>query len=335
MTLPRPLAILKEACAQSGVAFEVMDDFTGFVARISKDGRSHLVGAAGVGVFPLNRAAPYAIARDKSYTHDVLTKSGFRVPAGAHFFLKPREGFDRPPGRERSDAIRFAEKFSDAWQRPLVIKPNAGKGAKLVSFVLSRESLVAALAAIEPVDYIALVQEFIDEPEFRLFLVDGRIAFAYEKARPSVEGDGVHTIAMLLQEAARTSDPSAVQSDYLMAELRARRLTSDSVLAKGERLTIDFIANISAGGRFNGFVHATPALERWAARLARTVSLRVTGLDVFSRSRLANPEDFIVTDVNGSPNLGTLYDLGHRELVLDVWREILAKTFDPTWPEGF
>jgi hypothetical protein len=76
-------------------------------------------------------------------------------------------------------------------------------------------------------------------------------------------------------------------------------------------------------------------LRDWARKLAGTVSLRVTGLDLFSRSELADVNDIFVTDVNGSPNLGTLYDLGHRELVLEVWRSILDKTFDNSWPEGF
>ena len=61
----------------------------------------------------------------------------------------------------------------------------------------------------------------------------------------------------------------------------------------------------------------------------------MTGIDVFSRSELTDPSDFIVTDVNGAPNLGTLYDLGYRDLVMGVWRDILRKTFDEPWPEEF
>jgi len=124
-------------------------------------------------------------------------------------------------------------------------------------------------------------------------------------------------------------------SEYLRATLALRRLSLESVLAPGETLAIDFISNISANGRFEGFIEAPKALRDWAKRLAQAVSLRVTGLDLFSHSEFADFGDIIVTDVNGSPNLGTLYDLGHRELVLEVWRDILDKSFENSWPEGF
>lgn len=331
MEIPRSLVILREACAENGIAFQIVDEFTGFIARLSKGRESRLVGAAGIGVFPLNRAGPFAIARDKAFTHYVLEQAGFRTPPGGHFFLKAPGLYRLPPGRERADAFAFAQKLSDAFAKPLVAKPNGGKGAKLVTMVRSSAALDAALDSISEVDGIALVQAFIDEPEFRLFLIDGEIAFAYRKSRPAIEGDGKTSIGAL-SEALIQSD---AKCEYLQMQLERSGLSRDSVLEKGRSLQIDFVANIAAGGRFAGFVEANAALRAWAARVARTVGLRVTGLDVFSKSQLEDPTDITVTDVNGSPNLATLYDLGDRALVMGVWRQILEKTFSPTWPEGF
>ncbi len=338
MEVPKSLTILKEACVQNATVFEIIDSFTGFVARISRGSRSYLVGAAGIGVYPINRAAPFAIARDKAFTHDVLEKAGFQVPQGGHFFLSIPDRYSLPPGRSRNDGLRYAEKLSDDFANPLIIKPNSGKGAKLVHYVRSQGSLESAFDRIAEHDNIALVQSFVDMPEFRLFVIDGEIAFAYRKSRPSVEGDGTHTVRALCEAAMRARavpEWSPLQSEYLTATLADRRLSLESVLAPGESLAVDFISNISASGRFAGFIEASPALRDWARRLARTVSLRVTGLDLFSRSELAHVNDIVVTDVNGSPNLGTLFDLGHRELVLGIWRAILDKTFDNSWPEGF
>ena len=338
MELPKSLAILREACARNATDFDVVDAFTGFVARVSRGGRSFLVGAAGIGVYPINRGAPFAIARDKAFTHYVLEKAGFRPPPGSHFFLAVPERYHLPEGRSREDAVRFAERLSDDFREALVVKPNSGKGAKLVHYVPSRCALESALNAISHRDNIALVQSFIDLPEFRLFVVDGEIVFAYRKTRPTIQGDGVSSVRALC-EAARPapSDPdwNPLGSEFLHSILSVRGLTFDSVLARGDTLPTDFICNISANGRFAGFVEPTATLREWTKRLAMTISLRVTGLDVFSASQLAEPADIVVTDVNGSPNLGTVYDLGHRELVLDVWRCILDKTFDKFWPEGF
>ncbi len=95
------------------------------------------------------------------------------------------------------------------------------------------------------------------------------------------------------------------------------------------------MSNISAGGQFTGFIEPSEPLRVWARGIARTIGLRVTGIDAFSHSALRDPADIIVTDVNGSPNLGTLHDMGHTKIVQDVWTHILHKTFDEPWPAGF
>ncbi len=336
MDLPKSLQILSEACAQNGVAFQVVDEFSGFVARLTKGGKSLLSGAAGVGLYPLNRAASFAVARDKAFTHYLLKQNGFAVPEGEHFFLHPPDRYVRPPGRDRADAFAYAQTLSEGYARPLVVKPNAGKGAKLVTFVGSEAELSSALDAIAQEDELALVQRFIDAPEFRLFLVDGEIAFAYRKTRSAIIGDGKRSIRKLCQALAATR-PEAfaglADSSYLRAQLAARRLGWDDVLPAGESLTVDFVSNISAGGQFSGFLAPGEPLRDFGRRIARTVSLRVTGIDIFSYDVPGATDDVVVTDVNGSPNLGTLYDMGHKDLVFDVWRSILRKTFDEPWPQ--
>lgn len=322
---PKSLAILRDACAREGVGFTFVDTFSGWIARIAKGDKGFLAGAAGFGLYPINRAASFAVARDKAFTHFLLRSAGFSVPEGEHFFLKERPLYLRPPGRERTDALAYAAKLSDGYERPLVAKPNAGKGAKLVTFVSGEADLRAALDAIAAEDEIALVQGFVDEPEFRLFLLDGEIVFAYAKARAEIVGDGKTPIAALTD----------ARSAFLARQLASHGLTLESTLGPGRTLAVDFVSNISANGRFAGFIEPSEALRDWATRLAKTVSLRVTGIDVFSRSRLVDPADIIITDVNGSPNLGTLYDLGYQDLVFDVWSTILKKTFDEPWPEGF
>lgn len=334
--IPKSLSILREACAHEGVSFEVVDAFTGFVARLTKDRQHYLVGAAGIGVYAINRAAPFAIARDKAFTHYVLRQAGFLIPEGDYFFLRAPHNFMLPDGRGRADALRYARRLSDEYTTPLIVKPNAGKGARLVSYVSDEKGLNAALDEIAGADDIALIQSFVDAPEYRLFLIDGEIAFAYRKSRPAVQGDGRSTIEDLLGR--RNSDqhaPHILASNYLSRQLEARTLTLKSVLAKEARLEVDFVANLSAGGRFEGFIELSEDVRAWARRLAGAVSLRITGVDVFSQSNLSNVDDIIVTDVNGSPNLGTLFDLGYRDLVFGVWRTILRKTFDEPWPEGF
>src|SRR5438105_188180 len=111
MEIPKSLAILRTACDENNIAFRLEDEFSGFVARLTKNGKNYLAGAAGIGIYPINRSAPFAIARDKGFTHYILAKAGFRIPEGEHFFLNPQGDYVRPPGRERADAIRFAARL--------------------------------------------------------------------------------------------------------------------------------------------------------------------------------------------------------------------------------
>jgi cyanophycin synthetase len=339
--LPKTLAILREACDASGVGFEVVDSYSGFVVRLTKGPHSFPVCASKLSVYPINRATSASIARDKTWAHYVLEAGGFRVPPGDYFFLKaPRAGWERPPGRERADAFTYAARISDNYTKPLIAKPNAGTGAHFVSFIASETDLRHTLDVITGEDEIALVQSFVDQPEFRLFLVDGEIMFIYRKTRASIVGDGLANIrelcAALASGSRKPLDAKVLlASPFLAWRLRARGLTLESILPTGEALQVDAVSNISAGGQFTGFIEPSQPVRDWARGIARTIGLRVTGIDAFSRSELADPSDIIVTDVNGSPNLGTLHDMGHKTIVQDVWKHILHKTFDEPWPSGF
>ncbi len=68
------------------------------------------------------------------------------------------------------------------------------------------------------------------------------------------------------------------RSSFLRAQLEAHALRWDFVLPAHAPLTVDFVSNISASGQFAGFLEPSNALRDWARRIARTVSLRVTGI---------------------------------------------------------
>ncbi len=251
----------------------MVDTYSGFVARIAKGGRSYPVCASKLSVYPINRATAASVARDKTFEHYVLAGGGYAAPPGDYFFLQPpRAGWSRPPGRERADGVAFAARLSDGYAQPLIVKPNAGTGARLVHFVTGEAELHAALDAVAREDEIALVQSFVDRPEFRLFLVDGEIMFGYRKTRASIAGDGRRSVCELCAALGSHKQAGAIlDSPFLAWRLARRGLTRQSVLPAGERLQIDAVSNISAGGQFTGFVALSDVLRDWARGLARTV----------------------------------------------------------------
>jgi D-alanine-D-alanine ligase-like ATP-grasp enzyme len=115
---------------------------------------------------------------------------------------------------------------------------------------------------------------------------------------------------------------------FLAHLFATKGLRLESILDDGACLPIHFIANLSASGTFRGLIEPVPSLQHWAQRLFAALPLHVMGVDVFSASALGNTDDFVVTDINASPALTTLSDLGETEAVDKAWDAILA-AFSP------
>ena len=325
-TLPRSLAILREIALARGLEVEVVDRFSGYLLRLRAPGsnRCFYSGTGPLPAFSGNDMVLGAVCRDKAFCQQLLQADGIAVPEGGHFFVSADRRDCRPAGREQSDAERFASALSDNFARPVVVKPNSGARARNVHLARDLAGLRRRMHAIAAEDTACLIQAYVDAPEFRLFLVGGEVQFCYAKSRPATEGDGRASVAELVDRARAVQ---AVDEDHLAGVLAMRGWRLDSVPARGERLEIGFVANISAAGSFAGFVEAPGPVRDWCRRLHHTVPLEVMGIDVFSPSRLADAGDLVVTDVNGSPALATLHDLGHEDMVRGVWGAILERYF--------
>lgn len=324
--LPRSLAILAETAREAGYAVEVVDRFSAYLLRIADraSGRGYLSGTGPLPAYSGNDMVLGALCRDKAFCYQLLEADGFAIPEGGHFFVSVDRRDCRPGGRELDDAVAFARRLSGDFIRPLVVKPNSGARARHVYLARDETALRRRMRAIAEEDPVCLIQALIDAPEYRLFMVGGAVQFCYAKSRPAVVADGSSTVAALLDGAVNAGSGDRA---YVALELERHGWHPDSVPAAGERLELGFVANISNAGQFAGLVEVPPAIAEWAERLYRSIPLEVMGVDVFSPSGLADPGDLIVTDVNGSPALATLYELGHHDLVRGVWRTILGRYF--------
>lgn len=173
-TLPLPLEILRAACQLHGYRFELIDDFSGYLAEVS-DGNALFFGGLS---YPLNAATSSQVAKDKAFTKLLLNKRGFRVPDGGYFFLDREQRSLRPAGREWDDALRFAKERG----YPLFVKPNRLARSQHCRSIDNEEALIEHLRRIAEHDEMALIEEIIsDKREYRVFVLDGEIQFALEK----------------------------------------------------------------------------------------------------------------------------------------------------------
>ncbi|WP_029006808.1 hypothetical protein [Azospirillum halopraeferens] len=326
--VPDTLSFLTEVCARRGWRLSVLDEHSGYLAAVS-DGRAEfLTGAGAVCAYPLNGATAATIANDKAHTALLARRAGLRVPRGEHFFVTPRYRGVRGPGREIHDAVRYAADLGF----PVFVKPNAGSRGAFADVAYDANDLIHQCAAMAAQHPVALVQEVVAGPEYRILVLDGDVPFLYRRTGSVLTGDGRSTVAQLLAAVNRRLEedglpPIALDGPFLTRALATAGLAADGVPETGR--TVEYAArrNVSGGGGVGEFRDAVPpAVTDYARRAAAAVGLRLCGIDVIAANGL-DPDGFTLLEINANPGLGGVARAGHRAAVLDLWERIADTWF--------
>ncbi len=239
-----------------------------------------------------------SIAQDKELTKMLLRQVGVPVPLG--------RVADSP-----ADACRAAE----ALGYPVVVKPRDANHGRGISFGLTSADQVRDsfdLAARENSSSSAgvIIEQFAPGVAHRLLVVGDRVVAASRGQHDMVVGDGVHTIAQLVDEANR--DPlrgenytdllGVMKIDEVALSLLARGgLAPDSVPEPGRRVTIKVNGDLTTDETDE--VH--PEVAARAVLAARTVGLDVAGLDVVAEDigKPLEAQRGMVIEVNAGPGI--------------------------------
>lgn len=186
---------------------------------------------------------------------------------------------------------------------PCAVKPIDRGGGKGVSAGVSTQAALQAGFAIARAESAGpvLVEAHVPGEDHRLFVVEGRLIAAIRRMPPAVTGDGVATIAALVERANAGRDPVGLWRSLFRRPIRIDAaaklylaglgLDADSVPPPGRRIRVRSNANLSTGGAcvdVTGAVH--PALRAMAESLAQTLNLPMLGLD------------YLTTDIAGAPH---------------------------------
>lgn len=168
-----------DAALARGIPFSRMTE--GSMVRFGWGSKQRRIQAAEI---DSTSAISEAIAQDKQLTKKLLAAAGVPVPAGR--------------------AVKDAE---DAWAAacaigvPVVVKPldgNQGKGVTVN--ITTKEQLFKAYAVATQFRDDVLVERYMPGNDFRLLVVGEKLVAAARRDPPKVAGDGVHTIAQLVEE---------------------------------------------------------------------------------------------------------------------------------------
>jgi len=320
------LQILKRAAKKYGLSSGLVDSPYSEAIFIT-DGKKYFIARSKTkyGMYPTNPKFAESLADDKATTKRFLRKFGFRVIKGKIFYTQTK---GLAPLRTE-DTIAAAYKYARDISYPVFVKPNFGSRGSNAKIIFNQTGLKKHINHLKSEKIKSfLVEKFTVRPEYRIFIVNGRVEFMYQKQRVTITGTGRHTISELLAEKDFQPD-----KEYLKQLLRREKKNMGSILDTNMELTMQETANISLGAKIIDYRDTLPKqIHEWAKNISRTTGLNVLGVDVFTKGTWDDPDNYLIIEVNSNPALSGIYHKGHKEKAYQIWANIL-KSFFQTLPK--
>jgi cyanophycin synthetase len=239
------------------------------------------------------------IASDKEETRNLLAGLGLPVPRQLLVYSPEA-------------AVEAAEEIG----YPVVVKPlNANHGRGVSIRLTDAEHVAAAFdrASVHGTSRGILVESFVSGFDHRMLVVDGKLVAVAKRVPGHVVGDGVHTVAELVEivnrdtrrgvghEKVLTRIELDGQAERLLAEAG---LAPESVLPEGEVCYLRATANLSTGGTSIDLTDAVhPDNRDMAVRAVRAVGLDVGGVDFLTDDVARSWKEVggAIVEVNAAP----------------------------------
>ena len=308
----------------------------GYVSRLSYVNGDHRITYGND--LGLNTGAAEELARDKGHTKFMLRSIGVNCPEGEEFLLpwwaESIRGIQASRGNDDILTTDMSEEYiAEHGGFPVYVKPVSGsKGADIYKAHDSTELNYALASYDQKRVRVAMVEEPINMPDYRIVTLDGELISAYQRVPLTILGDGTRTIRELMEVRQNEFDLLGRDTDLNKVEAQVENyiarygMSLDTVVEDGAELPLVPISNLSAGGTsvdVSEQIH-----DRWAelaARVAHSFNLRLSGLDL-ACTDITNPDsDYSVLEVNATPGLDhyALSGDAQKELVDELYIKVL------------
>jgi glutathione synthase/RimK-type ligase-like ATP-grasp enzyme len=305
------VSAVQKYCAEHGIAVETRSQ--GWLMVMQKGPRRHLVYGYDLG---LNSAVTHRIANDKAATAELLEINGIACVPHA-FFPSPALGDYVPAGGTWQAMLGHLSQHPDG----IVIKPNEGTSGNLVFKVLDAPALERAVSEIFSLNLNLAISPYLQiKNEVRVVLVDDLPVMVYGKNRPTITGDGVHSILELALAAMPPERLSAVLP-RIAGDLDSANL--DTVLPSGQHHPLNWRHNLDAGAE-PVLLQQGAARQRCvelAIKAAKSIDLRFGSIDVVEVG-----DSWRVLEINSGVVMEALGKT-HPDLVYAAYAAALDKVF--------
>ncbi|MDA3875494.1 MAG: cyanophycin synthetase [Halothiobacillus sp.] len=290
---PSTGSIVQTAVAR-GIPFRRLT--SGSLVQLGWGRKQHRIQAAEI---DRTSAIGESIAQDKQLTKALLRAAGIPVPTG-----------------------RIVSSAADAWVAaqeiglPVVVKPRDGnQGRGVVVNISNEEQLHRAYASAREESRDVMVERFMPGFDFRVLVVGNQVVAAARRDPPMVIGDGVSTVAQLVDQV--NADPRRGGGHaHALTRIRLDDIATVTLEAQGYHL--DFVpdigvqvvlrnnGNLSTGGSATDVTDDLhPDLAARAVDAARMIGLDVCGVDLVCENVNQSLEDQHggIVELNAAPGL--------------------------------
>ncbi len=218
------------------------------------------------------------LASDKEETNKILATLGLPVP-------------QQELVHSEEQAVRAANRIG----YPVVTKPYNGNHGRGISIRLTSEAEVAqGFRLAREHSRSVIVESFLEGDDHRLLVVNGELVAATRRTPGHVVGDGLHTVAQLIELV--NQDPrrgvghekvlTRLELDTQAQKMLGRAgLQADSVPEAGRIVSLRSTANLSTGGTATDVTDVIhPDNREMAERAVRAVGLDVGGVDFLTKN---------------------------------------------------
>jgi D-alanine-D-alanine ligase-like ATP-grasp enzyme len=329
------LRLMGKGALTNVASVDVEPDY-GYVTRLSyTDGSHRITYGNDLG---LNNAAACDLAKDKGHTKFLLRTMGVDCPAGSEFVLPWWGDIIEESQRTRENnnirsAAQASEYIQEAMGYPVYVKPVAGSKGGDIFKVYDQIELDAVLELYnEKHVRVAMVEEPIMMPDYRVVSLDGELVSAYKRIPLTVTGDGKSSIRDLIEMLQQKYEDEGrdtrlnIADDRIQRHLAQQHMTIDHVLALDQSLSLVAISNLSAGGTSEDVTNTIdPRWSHLAAEVGENFNLRLVGLDLACEDITSPDAQYSVIEVNASPGLDHYALSGdkQKELVDQLYTKVL------------
>lgn len=191
----------------------------------------------------------------------------------------------------------------------IVVKPVDGEQGQGVAVNLTAsEEVEVAIENAAKFGKQVILEQFCQGEDLRVVVINHKVVAAAVRRPATVGGDGVSTIAQLIEKQSRRRSAATGGESRIPMDSETRRCVAaqgyeiDAVLPHGSQLVVRNTANLHTGGTIHDVTDLLhPTLRMAAEQASRILDIPVTGLDFLVPA--VDGEKYVIIEANERPGL--------------------------------